>query len=378
MITNINVIDNRAGLGKPLFVDGGKGDIDYFYGPYKAPKDNTKWFFEYKDTQTNNTKRVPLQEYFRTSLAYCKAVAEHLLKNVNQWQIGRRVCIIDDNDTPIEYVVVKSSLSIGDNIVLELKKVSEVEGNNSGTTPEPYGKKIILKVSMATIGSTVGSTAIKVYKVTKPELSSNLVEEEMTPTNSEYDFGEYKRKVFVECKIKIVNNTDYLYTITYPDGTTSKSQEVQNKVISFSFIKGGGNYTVNLKKVIGGSGTIISGDNNEISVGSVVEGSLSNNGLRYNAINNMPTSFENRDEAQNYITANFGTTTIGEKNYFIPLETNEKNETIVDKTFINDVSNLSKGIVTEETSAFELNNIYDLSVCETVSSKKLKGINFTK
>lgn len=369
MITNINVINNRAGLGKPLFVDGDKGDIDYFYGPYKAPEDNTKWFFEYKDTQTNNTKRVPLQGYFSTSLAYCKAVAEHLLKNVNQWQIGRRVCIIDDNDSPIEYVVVKSSLSIGDNIVLELKKVSEVEGNNSGTTPEPSGEKIILKISMVTIGST----AIKVYRGQR--LMYGQPDEEMTLTDGGYDFGEYKNNVIEGCRIKIVNNTDYLYTITYPDGITSESREVQNKVISFSFTEGGGNYTVNLrlKKVIGGSGTIISGDNNERSVGSVVEGSLSNNGLRYDSINNMPTSFPTQQNAIDYIVNNFGTTTIDEKTYFIPL----KGDT-VDTIFINDVSNLSKGIAVGETSRFDLNNIYDLSVCEKVSSKKLEGINFTK
>ena len=373
MIENINSIDKkyRGQLGRPCFVVGKEGTnegylIDYYYGPYQAPKNNQEWYFEYKDT------RYPENGTYANSIDYCKALIKCVLKDVNQWQIGRRVCAIDD-DKPIEYVVVKSDLSLGDNIVLELKKVSEVEGNNSGSTPQPSEEKIILKVSVVTMGSTVGSDIIKVYKGTRH--INGQSDEEVLLTDGGYDFGEYKSNAIVGCRINILNNTNYLYKITYPDGTTSNSTEVINKVIPLSFTEGGGNYTVNLilKREIGGISTIISGDDGERRVGNIVEGSLSNNGLRYDAINNMPASFNTQVEAINYIVSNFGTTTIGEKNYFIPLE-----DSTVDETFINDVSNLSKGTVVEETSAFKLNNIYDLSICETVSSKKLEGIILKK
>ena len=93
--------------------------VDYLYGPYDTP-DDSPLNFSYDDDDGNTVNR-PNYEYdapeayeesngqlvYRTKLYYQKALAEQILRDTNQFFVGRKVAFInDDGDKAVEYAVV--------------------------------------------------------------------------------------------------------------------------------------------------------------------------------------------------------------------------------------------------------------------------------
>lgn len=360
MIENIEANNNtyRGQLGRPAFVVGKEGVnegflIDYYYGPYKAPSDHTKWKFEY--SQNGIAVQMPNGGgTFSTSLEYNKAVAEYLLKNVNQWQIGRKICIIDDDETPIEYVVKK------DNNELKFVKVYSEE------TIDPTESNAYLTITKQ------GDGSIEVYDGLRVMVGA--VEQPMEPTtDGKYKFTIPSTQAIVGCRIKPTQGFVNKWVIHYPDGTSEQSQDGTLKV---SFNKGVGNYSV----------SVLFGTQERFTTGTVdeeVDVVIRRNiydllNLNYNTPNsnnprNIPNLFENSNRAIEFMKTNFGKTTFGSKSSIVPLE-----GSIVDNRFVNALTQTCDGLILDTTSKYELTNLYDLSIRETNKIIRINKISFDK
>lgn len=131
MIRNYNLgtafasLAKPTGIGKGYFHNNDAGfTLDYLYGPYDVPENEGILQFTYEDADENtvirptqlidgdpgpegtwnyNQSNVPV---YNTRLDYQKALAEQMLRDIDQFFVGKKVAFITDEGKAKEYVVV--------------------------------------------------------------------------------------------------------------------------------------------------------------------------------------------------------------------------------------------------------------------------------